>query len=239
MKSILCLIVDDEELARALLQNYAGRLPLLEVAGVCKNPLEAMAVLGSHPVDLVFLDIQMPELTGIEFLKTLNKKPLVIFTTAYPQYALEGYELDVVDYLLKPFSFERFVQAVNKASDRLKNHSGALQPPAENPAPPPRKTHLTLKADHKIHRIPLEDILYIQSMREYISVHTPTGRVMSLGSLKSLEEELPGDQFLRIHKSYIVAVNKASTLEGNLLHVGKEKLPVGSNYKDGLLKALF
>ncbi len=240
MKPIKCLIVDDEELARTLLENYTRRLPFLEITGTAKNPLEAMSVLNSREVDLIFLDIQMPELTGIEFLKTMNKKPLVVFTTAYPEYALEGYALDVVDYLLKPFGFERFVQAVNKAAERLKPKAGDDPPPtAETGAAQPKKTHLTLKSEHKLHRIPLEDILYIQSMREYIAVYTPAGRILSLGSLKNLEEELPAGQFIRIHKSYMVALDKASTLEGNMLYVGKEKLPVGSSYKEALVSALF
>lgn len=240
MKPIKCLIVDDEELARTLLETYARRVPFLEIAGKAKNPLEALSLLNNREVDLIFLDIQMPELTGIEFMRTMNKKPLVIFTTAYPEYALEGYELDVVDYLLKPFSFERFVQAVNKTADRLKPKTGDTPPPAaEILSTPSKRNHLTLKSEHKLHRIPLEDILYIQSMREYIAVYTPAGRILSLGSLKNLEEELPAGQFIRIHKSYMVALDKASTLEGNMLYVGKEKLPVGSSYKEGLVRALF
>lgn len=237
MKSIRCLVVDDEELARALLQNYIGRMPNLELVASCANPLEAMSVLQQQAIDLLFLDIQMPELTGIEFLRTLTHKPLVIFTTAYAEFALDGYALDVTDYLLKPFSFERFLQAVNKAATQLHARAGN---PAETPAgETPTKDFILVKADHKVYRLKLDDILYIQSMREYVAFHTPSGRLLSLHALKNLEEELPAERFIRIHKSYIVAIDKIDTLEGNLVHVGKEKLPIGANYRDTVLRRVF
>ncbi len=237
MKPIRCLLVDDEELARALLQNYIGRLPNLEVAASCANPLEAMSVLQQQTIDLLFLDIQMPELTGIEFLRTLTHKPLVIFTTAYSEFALDGYALDVTDYLLKPFSFERFLQAVNKAVTMLQARAGNNSAPKEPEMPV--KDYLLVKADHKVHRIKLDDIRYIQSMREYVAYHTAAGRLLSLNSLKNLEEELPPERFIRIHKSYIVAIDKIDTLEGNLVHVGKEKLPIGANYREAVVRRVF
>jgi len=237
MKSIRCLVVDDEELARALLQNYIGRMPNLELVASCANPLEAMSVLQQQAVDLLFLDIQMPELTGIEFLRTLTHKPLVIFTTAYAEFALDGYALDVTDYLLKPFSFERFLQAVNKAAAHL--HVRAVGPAETPEGETPAKDFILVKADHKVYRLKLDDILYIQSMREYVAFHTPSGRLLSLHALKNLEEELPAERFIRIHKSYIVAIDKIDTLEGNLVHVGKEKLPIGANYRDAVLRRVF
>lgn len=240
MHPIRCLVVDDEELARALLENFISRLPNLELAASCANPLEAMAVLQQQTIDLIFLDIQMPELTGVEFLRTLTKKPVVIFTTAYAEYALEGYSLDVTDYLLKPFSFERFVQAVNKAIALLQAKAGlAVGPAAAGDAVTPAKDYLLVKADHKVHRLKFDDILYIQSMREYAAFYTPNGRILSLSSLKSLEEILPAERFIRIHKSYIVAIGKIDTLEGNMVQVGKEKLPVGANYREELVKRVF
>jgi DNA-binding LytR/AlgR family response regulator len=230
MTPMRCMIVDDEELSRTLLTNYIARLPFLHLVGACANPLEALGILREQSVDLLFLDIQMPELTGIEFLRILRHKPTVIFTTAYPDYALDGYNMDVVDYLLKPFSFERFVQAVNKA---------AAQQQAPVPATPagtaPARDFIMIKADHKMHRIRYDDILYIQSMREYAAFHLPAGRILSLHSLKGLETELPAERFVRIHKSYIVAIDKIQTLEGNMVQVGGEKLPVGANYRDMLL----
>ncbi len=229
MNPIRCAIVDDEELARALLENYAGRLPNLQLVGMCKDPLEALQLLQEQPVDLLFLDIQMPELTGIEFLRSLTQRPLVIFTTAYSQYALEGYELDVLDYLLKPIAFERFVQAVNKAAERLRllsNEKG-------------EKDYILVKADHKVHRLRYDDILYVQSMLEYVAYYTPEGRILSLGSLKSLEEELPKSLFIRVHKSFIVAKKKVTTLEGNTVHIGKEKIPIGASFREEVMRELF
>ncbi|MCB0545030.1 MAG: LytTR family DNA-binding domain-containing protein [Saprospiraceae bacterium] len=237
MNPIRCLVVDDEELARTLLENYIARVPGLEPIAFCANPLEAMNILRKETVDLLFLDIQMPELTGIEFLRTLQQKPVVVFTTAYADYALEGYSLDVTDYLLKPFSFERFLQAVNKAGAALQAKTAAPAPQSGSQLP--EKDYLLIKADHKVHRIKYGDIVYIQSMREYVAFHTDNGRILSLNSLKQLEEELPPERFIRVHKSYMVAIGRINTMEGNLLHVGKEKIPVGANYRDALVKRVF
>jgi DNA-binding LytR/AlgR family response regulator len=239
MRKLRCLVVDDEELARALLDNYIGRLPHLELAGKCKDPFEAIAALRSEPVDVLFLDIQMPGLTGIEFLRTLQKKPLVIFTTAYADYALEGYSLDAADYLLKPFGFERFLQAVNKASELLRLREGEAVTGNAAGEAAGDKGYRLVKSEHKVYRLKYEDILYIESMREYVAYHTPQGRILSLGSLKSLEEELPASRFIRIHKSYIVAIGKITTLEGNLLHVGAARLPIGANYRERVMERVF
>jgi len=234
-----CLVVDDEELARTLLDNYIERLPHLSLVAKCKNPLEAMPFLQEVQIDILFLDIQMPELTGIEFLKTLKHKPQVILTTAYPDYALEGYTLSITDYLLKPFSFERFMQGVNKAIDLLQLQQKAQQTHKEVSNRVPDKAFLLVKANHKIHKVRLSDILYIQSMREYVAIFTPEGRLLTLNSLKKLDRELPSDQFMRIHKSYMIAIDKVNTLEGNLVHIGKEKIPIGANYKEAVLQRIF
>ncbi|MCB0631113.1 MAG: response regulator transcription factor [Lewinella sp.] len=231
-RPIKCLIVDDEKLARTLLQNYIAKLPGLELAGSCKNPFEATAILQQEPIDLVFLDIQMPELTGIEFLKTLPARPLVIFTTAYQDYALEGYQLDIVDYLVKPFRFDRFLQAVNKATRRLQAET-LLQQPTVQPATPKsfERSFLLINSNHTTHKVFLDEISYIEGMKEYVSFHLPDRRIISLQSLKQLEEELPEEQFIRVHKSYIVAKKKVTALTGTTLYLGKEKIPVGSSYK--------
>jgi DNA-binding LytR/AlgR family response regulator len=226
MHKLRCLVVDDEELARVLVANYTSRTKTLELVGTCANPLEAIEVLREQVVDLLFLDIQMPELNGIDFLKSMPRKPLVVLTTAYSEYALEGYDLNVVDYLLKPFSFERFLQSVHKAQDRL-------------PAPAPKKNFLLVKSEHKVHRLDLDELLYVQSMREYVAYYTIHGRLLSLGSLKQLEEELPSDRFVRIHKSYLVALDKARTLEGNFVKIQEVPLPIGANYKEELLNRFF
>lgn len=242
MRKINCLIVDDEEPARNLVEHYVNRLPHLLVVAKCANPLEAIQVLQDKPVDLMFLDIQMPELTGVEFLKTLPQKPLVIFTTAYKDYALEGYELNVVDYLLKPFRFERFLQAVNKAGELLKKDDRKTVPSTLAPAQEKHvntKHYILVKSDFKVYRILHEDIIYIESMKEYVAFHTSTGRILSLGSLKKLQEELPAEHFMRIHKSYIANINGVGILEGNMVHVGGEKLPVGPSYRTEVLHRLF
>ena len=227
---IRCLVVDDEELARALLQNYIARLPHLELAGACKNPLEAMAFMQQNQVELLLLDIQMPELSGTEFLRTLPQRPLVIFTTAYPDYALEGYELDVVDYLLKPFGFERFMQAVSKVSERLKSKSTTET----------EKDFILVKSEHRLHRLRYDEIVYIEGMREYVAFHTHAGaRILSLRSLKQLEADLPADKFIRLHKSYIAAVASITALEGNQVLVAGQKLPLGASYRDALLARCF
>lgn len=232
---IHCLVVDDEELARTLLKNYITRLPHLNLVGEHKNPLDALQTLQTTPVDLIFLDIQMPELTGTEFLKSLKTKPLVIFTTAYPDYALEGYTLDVVDYLLKPFGFDRFLQAVNKASERLRLQQ---MPTVESPAP--EKDYILVKSEHRLLRLKFDDILYIESMAEYVAFHTESsGRVLSLMSLKSLEGELPSSRFLRIHKSFMVSMAKVAGMEGNQVLLGKAKLPIGASYREEVLRRVF
>jgi len=240
MNKINCLIVDDEELARNLVENYVNRLPHLNIVGKCANPFEAMQALQEDRVDLIFLDIQMPELTGIEFLKTLSQKPMVIFTTAYKEYAMQGYELDVVDYLLKPFRFERFLQAVNKASKQIKtltpNEGNNV---AASSTEEKQKDYILVKSDYKVFRLFYKDIYYIESMREYVAYHTAEGRTLSLGSLKKLESELPLEQFMRIHKSYIANKTKIKALEGNMVHLGETKLPIGASYKDEVLKQVF
>ncbi len=237
MNELTCLIVDDEELARTLLENYINRLPYLKLAGKCSNPIEALQLLRNQSVDLIFLDIQMPEMIGTDFLKTLSQKPMVVFTTAYSEYALEGYELNVVDYLLKPFPFERFLQAVNKASDLAKLKSKGTTNITSYPTN--EKNYILVKSEHKVHRISYDEIQYIQSMREYVAYYTSNGRILSLGSLKKLEVDLPENLFLRIHKSYIISKSKVSTLEGNMVHIGKEKIPIGASYREKVLKVLF
>nr|WP_256534103.1 LytTR family DNA-binding domain-containing protein [Lewinella sp. JB7] len=229
-------MVDDEELARRLVRSYCDRLPDLQVVGEATNPVEALAQLRKLDVDLLFLDIQMPEMTGLDFLRSLRRPPAVILTTAYANYALEGFELDVVDYLVKPFGFDRFVRAVGKARDyRFSESVGSGAPPPADAASP---AFQLVRSDRKVYRIPHADILYIESMREYVAYHTPAGRTLALGSLKQLEEELP-DNFLRVHKSFIVARDKVEVLEGNTLHIGTARIPVGGSYREHVREELF
>lgn len=251
MKSkIKCIIVDDEKLARTLLENYIQKLPQLELVQACKNPLEALECLQTQSIDLMFLDIQMPDLTGIELLQSLPERPVVIFTTAYAEYALEGYQLDVIDYLLKPFSFNRFVQGVNKATQQMQLKSSqsnsSVGQPSLTPSAPlsasEAKTHLIIKAEHKTFKVRLSDIIYIKSVGEYVTYHTqiPGQKIMTLQSLRKLEDEiLPKDQFIRVHRSYIVAIDQIQVLEGNELVIGQERLPIGKTYREEVVKRVF
>lgn len=231
-----CIVVDDEALARKLLEKYIGQIPNLELVAMCKNPMEAAAVLQKEQIDVMFLDIQMPQITGISFLKSLNQKPYVVFTTAYEQYALEGYTLDVVDYLLKPFNFERFFQAVNKVSERLQTSQTVIAKATKEENP---KDYILVKSEHRVHRIKFSDIDFIESMQAYVAFHINGKRILSLNTMKKLEKELPTNQFIRIHKSYIVAIHKVELLEGNQVVIGKEKLPIGASYRERVMKTVF
>ncbi len=233
--NIKCMIVDDEHLARTLLEEYVKKLPHLELVATCKNPLEAMEVLQREAVDLMFLDIQMPELTGVEFLKSMAVKPAVIFTTAYSEYALEGYQLDVIDYLVKPFPFERFLKAVNKASELIR-----LRKLDEEPKPAQvMDEHIVVHADRTLYKIKLNEIKYIEGLKEYVSYFTEEKRIIALESLKRLEEILPADRFMRVHRSYIVPFGRVKIMEGNQLEIGGKMIPVGRSYREEVLKRVF
>ena len=229
---IRCIIVDDEPLAVALLADYVSKTPGLQTVLRTTHVLEALQAVQEDKADLLFLDIQMPELTGIQFMKIIRKKCKVILTTAYTQYALESYEHDVVDYLLKPVTLDRFIISVQKAKDRI-------QPPAPSPADNPFKTstparqdHIFIKTEYRIQRVSLSDISYIEALRDYVAIHTGPGKILSLESMRHMEEVLPDDQFIRIHKSYIVNRNKIDYLERSRVVIGKEYLPVGYTYKE-------
>jgi len=202
--------------------------------------MEAMDVLNSENVDLIFLDIQMPGLTGIEFLKTLRKKPMVIFTTAYPEYALEGYSLDVIDYLLKPITFERFVQSVNKASElfKLKNNNGDKTPYAPD-VTTRSENHIQIKSGSKTYRIKTSEIFYIEGLREYVTYVLENQKIISLESLRNLELNLPANQFLRVHKSFIINKEKVESLEGNQVEIKGRRIPIGKSYKEAVIKQIF
>ncbi|MGK7394229.1 MAG: LytR/AlgR family response regulator transcription factor [Candidatus Cyclobacteriaceae bacterium M3_2C_046] len=231
---INCLIVDDEQLARTLLKSYMEKVPELNLIADCKNPLEANQYLQSESVDLMFLDIQMPDLTGIEFLRTLTNSPVVIFTTAYPEYALESYKFQVIDYLLKPFSLERFLQAINKAINLIRLKKNNTSDPLSKEDKP--KSFINIKADHKIIKLPLKNIQYIEGLKEYVSFYTTDQqRIISLLSLKNLEEQLPQETFMRIHKSYIINFEHISAVEGNQVIIGIKKIPIGKNYREAFM----
>lgn len=234
---IRCLVVDDEKLARDYIKNYIGKIPELELIGDFNSPLKANELIKKGEVDLLFLDIQMPDITGVDFIKSLAHKPEVIFTTAYQEYALEGFNLSAIDYLLKPFSFERFFQAVNKVIDKFESKSLIEKGPESLPATTTfTENFLTIRADRKYYKINFKDIKYIEGQKAYVTFHTTSKRITALISLKELEESLPKEQFIRIHKSYIVSINEIASLEGNTLEVDEQQLPVGKNYKEAVLE---
>ncbi len=232
--TIRCLIVDDEPPAREIIRRYIESVPVLQLAGECANAIEAFAFLQQQPVDLMFLDIRMPQLNGNDFLKTLKAPPKVIFTTAYSEYALEGYELDVIDYLLKPIPFERFLKAVNKVCQLAPQRSEIAHLPEE------RKTEsfVYFRADRKMVKVMLRDIVYIESMKDYVKVFTEGGTIITKQSISSVEEMLPEKEFVRVHRSYIVSLSRIKTFTNDLLEVDKTEIPIGKLYRNGLMKVL-
>ncbi len=227
-----CLIVDDEPLAQRVLEKYVSELPGLELKGKCSDAIEAMEVLQEHDVDLIFLDINMPRLSGINFLKTYKNPPMVVITTAYTEYALESYELNVLDYLKKPFSFERFLQAVQKAEDKMK---GGVEPQETEKD---EREFIFVKANKKTINISLDSILYVEALGDYVKIFTNEGHIVTYQSLKGIERLLPSQKFYRIHKSYIVALSKIKSIEGNMVHMGKGTIPIGNNYKQSFFQRI-
>lgn len=220
-----CLIVDDEPLAADVIESFVAKMPHLHLTGKVNSATEALSVLKSEKVDIMFLDIQMPEMTGLELLKTLRNPPIVIFTTAYPNYALESYEIDAADYLLKPIAFDRFVKALNKAEERLKsmNH-------AENGDTP---DYIFVKADGKLVKINIPDICYVEGLKDYVIIHTPQSKVVTHNTMKNIEALLLTDEnFIRIHRSYIINLRFVKEIEGNSFRVKDQLLTIGTTFKE-------
>lgn len=232
-KTIKCLIVDDEPPAREIICRYIADVPMLQLAGECSNALQAMSFLQQHPVDLLFLDIKMPQLNGNDLLKILKPSPKVIFTTAHVEYAMEGYDLDVVDYLLKPVKFERFLKAVHKATQL--NH---YEEPAASHHETKNEAFVYFRADRKMVKVMLNDILYIESMKDYIKVVATTGVIVTKQSITSVEAMLPENLFLRTHRSFIVSVSKIKSYTNELIEVEKTEIPIGKLFRNGVMKTL-
>ncbi|MES1161053.1 MAG: LytTR family DNA-binding domain-containing protein [Bacteroidota bacterium] len=228
---IRCVIVDDEPWALSLLTDYVRKTPDLEVVLSTTHVLDALRAVQEGKADLLFLDIQMPELTGLQFMNIIQKSCKVVLTTAYTQYALEGYEHDVVDYLLKPITFDRFLIAVQKVKERFA--------PALSPSLPPAATdHIFIKTEYRIQKVNLPDIFYIEGLRDYIALHTATAKILSLDSMRNMEELLPETRFIRIHKSYIINRQHIEFLERGRVVIHKQYLPIGDTYRERFMRIL-
>lgn len=224
-----CIIVDDEPLARKGLREYISGVDFLELQAECENATKANNIIQSQQVHLVFLDIQMPAVSGIDFLKSLSDPPMVIFTTAYSEFAIDGYALNVIDYLVKPLSYPRFMQAVNKANDyfKLKNSNSTTE-----------VDYFFLKVDNRFEKIVIEDVLYIEALQNYSVVYTAQKKMMSYITLSALENQLPADKFIKIHKSYIVAVNKITSIEASIINIHNTQLPISRSLKDEVMNKI-
>ncbi len=235
MDTIKCFVIDDEPLARECIINYSREIDFIDVVGEGSNPMELTKLMNEQQVDLVFLDIQMPVMNGIDYLKTVHNPPKVIFTTAYPSYALEGYELNVLDYLLKPITFTRFFQAASKAKDFFKmQHHGENEVNAGNDA-----ESFFIKCDNKFEKIKMSDVLFVEAMQNYVVVHTTQGKKhITLLSLKSVEQNLNPELFLRVHKSYIVSIPHIDSIENSELHLKDFRIPISRNFKKDVMERI-
>lgn len=230
-----CLVIDDEFPATQILESFIKKMPELRLSKAFTSAIDALSHLNEHEIDIVFIDIQMPDLSGIEFIQSMRKSPKIIFTTAYDQYAVEGFKLEATDYLLKPFSFDRFAIAANKAIRQIElEHKAAGENKIEKDA-----EFISVKSNYKLHKILLADIDYIEGLKAYVSIFVNGKRFIVLESLKNLEENLPRSKFIRIHKSFIVPIEKIKNMEGNILDIGTKKVPIGKSYKEIVLSRVF
>jgi DNA-binding LytR/AlgR family response regulator len=222
-----CVIVDDEPLAREGLVDFVSEIDFLQLAGTCENPVQLIKFLEQRPVDLLFLDIQMPKMSGIDFLKFTRNAPMAIMTTAFSEFAVESFRLNVIDYLLKPITFERFLQAVHKARDyhgfQLSNRKEEMD-------------HFFIKCSSKYEKIFYDDILYLESMQNYVTIYTEKGKYIALLNLKTLEQQFDPRAFIRVHKSFMVAIGKIDAIEGNEIHIRSLKIPIGRNYREQVIE---
>lgn len=233
MSTINCLIVDDEPIARDIVSNYCSRLPYLTVIGSCASALDAKLLLQKQKTDILFLDINMPVMDGISFLKTMKNPPQIIFTTAYKEYALDAFDLSATDYLLKPFSLERFIIAVDKAIEKLQNPNTSIVADTVE-----ADKFFFIKTDGKIFKVLFDDILYAEASGNYTKIVTTQNTLMPTMTITSADELLPASIFTRVHRSFIVNKSKISHIEGNRVYINNTEIPIGSNYKDEFLKAL-
>jgi len=232
-----CIAVDDEPLALNLIEDFVKKVPFLSFTKSCKNAFEAIEIIQEEKIDLVFLDINMPDISGVELIKNIENKPLVIFTTAYSEYAVEGFELNAVDYLVKPFLFERFFKAVNKAYElyNLKNKKQPVQIADTNSIV---QDYIFVKADYSSVKIYLKDILYLEGLKDYVKIHTIEKKILTLITMKKIEEKLPSSNFVRVHRSYIIALDKIESIQRNRIIIHEKWIPVGNSYKTEFYKRI-
>ena len=226
---IRCIIVEDESLAQDVIKSHLQKTDRFKLVGTYRNALEAKQALDTEEVDLIFLDIQLPGMTGLNFLRSLSNPPLVVFTTAYPEYALESYEFNVIDYLLKPISFERFSKTIDKITD------GKIFKPADKDIQPFTQENIFIKSNSKFFRVAFSDIIYVEGMKDYIKIHTTEHTIITHQKMSEMENILPSGKFIRIHKSYIVAFAHVKSIFGNSVELEKTLLPIGLNYKEKLM----
>jgi len=232
MKNLRCLVLDDEPLAIDVIENYLQRLDNIDIRR-CENPVEAFKLLQKEKFDLIFLDIEMPFLTGIEFLKTIKNPPAIIITTAYREYAVEGFELEVLDYLVKPISFPRFMKAFEKA---LKQHHVADD--AKEASPQAENEYLFLKVDRRFVKVLVNDILYIESLKDYIKVKTKAASYVSYQTMNAITEKLPAEKFIRIHRSFTIAIDKVNIIDGNFVEIDGKPIPISREHKQAFMQRM-
>ena len=225
-----CLIIDDEPIARKGLEEYVREVPFLHLAGVCENAMKASVLLKSESIDLMLLDIQMPKLSGIDFLKTLKNPPLVIFTTAFSEYALESYSLDVIDYLVKPIPFDRFLKATQKAFDY---HILRQKASSEK-----ESDFFFIKCDYKFEKVKFDDVQYVEAMQNYCIIHTRSGKLITHITMMGLEEKLPENKFLKVHKSFIISLDKINSVDGSEIVINTARIPISRGLKDEVMKRI-
>jgi DNA-binding LytR/AlgR family response regulator len=230
---IQCLLVDDEPLALDALESLIRKIPELEIAGICRNAVDALQVIHERKIDLLLLDINMPELTGIEMLKSMSHPPSVIFTTAYRDYAVEAFELDVIDYLVKPISLERLVRSINRYHDRRERRSTTPEPASKSPL-----RTIKVYSDKKNYRVSLSSILYVEGLKDYARIHTDNGRLVTRQTLKNFEDILPPEEFIRVHRSFIVPVNRLDSWTTYSVTIKSTEIPVGRTYRNTVMKQL-
>ena len=240
---ISCIAIDDEPMALEVIERYCDKTDLVQLKATFREPLKAIEYLNSEQADLIFLDINMPDISGMQLLQTLPAKPMVIFTTAYSNYAVESYELNAVDYLLKPIAFDRFFKAAQKAQGILRPVATIVAAPEPPPAAPQPQQDFSndfifVKSEYKIQKVYLNQILYIEGLKDYISIFTDTERIITLQNMKKMEETLPENHFVRVHKSYIVALSKIDSIERSRISIGDKVIPIGDTYRDHFFKLI-